>query len=83
MIYIYVVFVLLVVVVVFIVFWWFFYFPPLALPPTPPKPLQAQPDMQNSALSKQSAAVNTICLILTIKVDGELGKVKGIKSYLQ
>ena len=39
--------------------------------------------MQNSVLSKQSAAVNTICLILTIKVDGELGKVKGIKSYLQ
>ena len=39
--------------------------------------------MQNSALSKQSAAVNTICLILTIEVDGELGKVKGIKSYLQ
>ena len=39
--------------------------------------------MQNSALGKQSAAVNTICLILTIEVDGELGKVKGIKSYLQ
>ena len=39
--------------------------------------------MQNSALSKQSTAVNTICLILTIEVDGELGKVKGIKSYLQ
>ena len=39
--------------------------------------------MQNSARSKQSAAVNTTCLILTIKVDGELGKVKGIKSYLQ
>ena len=38
--------------------------------------------MQNSALSKQSAAVSTICLILTIEVDGELGKVKGIKSYL-
>ena len=39
--------------------------------------------MQNSALSKQSAAVNTMYLILTIEVDGELGKVKGIKSYLQ
>ena len=39
--------------------------------------------MQNSALSKQSAAVNTICLIQTIEVDCELGKVKGIKSYLQ
>ena len=39
--------------------------------------------MQNSALSKQSAAVNTICFIMTIKADGELGKVKEIKSYLQ
>jgi hypothetical protein len=39
--------------------------------------------MQNSALSKLSAAVSTICLILTIEVDGELGKVKGIKSYLE
>ena len=39
--------------------------------------------MQNSVLSKQSAADNTICLILTIEVDGQLGKVKGIKSYLQ
>ena len=38
--------------------------------------------MQNSALSKQSAAVKTMYLILTIEVDGELGKVKGIKSYL-
>jgi hypothetical protein len=35
------------------------------------------------ALSKQSAAVNTMCLNLTIKVDGELGNVKGMKSYLQ
>ena len=34
---------------------------------------------QNSALSKLSAAVNTICLILMIKVDSERGKVKGIK----
>ena len=39
--------------------------------------------IQNSALSKQSPAVSTICRILTIEVDGELGKVKGIKSYLQ
>ena len=39
--------------------------------------------MQNFALSKQSTAVNTICLILTIKVDGQLGKVKWIKSYSQ
>ena len=39
--------------------------------------------MQNSEVSKQSAAVNTICLVLTIEVDSELGKVKGIKSYLQ
>ena len=38
--------------------------------------------IQNSALSKQSAAVNTICLVLTIEADGELGKVNGIKSYL-
>ena len=38
--------------------------------------------MQNSALSKQSAAVNTTCLILAIEVEGELGKVKGIKSYV-
>ena len=40
--------------------------------------------MQTSALSKQSAAVSTICLILIIEVDGELGKVKGkVKSYLK
>ena len=39
--------------------------------------------MQNSALNKQSTWVNTICLILTIEVDGKLGKVKGIKSYLK
>ena len=39
--------------------------------------------IQNSALSKQSPAVSTICRILTIEVDGKLGKVKGIKSYLQ
>ena len=39
--------------------------------------------MHNSALSKQSAAVSAIWLIVTIEVDRELGKVKGIKSYLQ
>ena len=39
--------------------------------------------IQNSALRKQSPAVSTICLILTIKVDGKQGEVKGIKSYLQ
>ena len=39
--------------------------------------------IQNSALSKQSPVVSTICRILTIEVDGERGKVKGIKSYLQ
>ena len=40
-------------------------------------------NIQNSALSKQSPAVRTICPILTIKVDGERGKVKGTKSYLK
>ena len=39
--------------------------------------------MQNSALRKQSAAVNTISLILTIEVDSELGKVKGIRSAVR
>ena len=39
--------------------------------------------IKNSVLRKQSPAVSTICLILTIKVDSEQGEVKGIKSCLQ